>query len=75
MPSSFVSDSAVTFWTPKTAPCAKAGAHTTMRPGNRYARERAFSRTLGQLVESKMALVAICHRCKYQRVKTTVLRS
>jgi len=39
-----------------------------MRPGNRYARERGFGRTLGQLVESKMALVAICRRCKHQRV-------
>jgi hypothetical protein len=29
-----------------------------MLPGNRYARENGFSRTLGQLVESKMALVA-----------------
>jgi hypothetical protein len=39
-----------------------------MRPGNRYARERGYSRTLGQLVESKMALVAICRRCKHQCV-------
>ena len=39
-----------------------------MRPDNRYAREQAFSRTLGQLIESKMALVAICRRCKHQRV-------
>jgi hypothetical protein len=39
-----------------------------MRPGNRYAREHGFSRTLGQLVDSKMALVAICRRCKYERV-------
>jgi hypothetical protein len=39
-----------------------------MRPGNRYAREQAFSRTLGQLIGSKMALVAICRRCKHQRV-------
>ena len=39
-----------------------------MRPGNRYVRERGFSRTLGQLVDSKMALVAICRRCKHQRV-------
>jgi hypothetical protein len=39
-----------------------------MRPGNRYARERGFSRTLGQLVDSTMALVAICRRCKHQRV-------
>jgi len=39
-----------------------------MRPGNRYARERGFGRTLGQLVDSKTALVAICRRCKHQRV-------
>ena len=39
-----------------------------MRPGNQYARERGFSRTLGQLIDSKMALVAICRRCKHQRV-------
>jgi hypothetical protein len=39
-----------------------------MRPGNRYAREHGFSRTLGQLAEAKMALVAICRRCKHQRV-------
>src|SRR5215467_15492166 len=37
-------------------------------PGNRYARERGFGRTLGQLIDSKMALVAICRRCKHQRV-------
>jgi len=34
-----------------------------MRPGNRYAPERGFSRTLGQLMGSK-----ICRRCKHQRV-------
>jgi hypothetical protein len=39
-----------------------------MLPANRYAREHGFSRTLGQLVESKMALVAICRRCKHERV-------
>jgi len=38
-----------------------------MRDGNRYARE-SNSRTLGQLVSAKMALVAICRRCKHQRV-------
>jgi hypothetical protein len=37
-----------------------------MRPDNRHARER--HRTLGQLVNEKMALVAICRRCKHQRV-------
>jgi hypothetical protein len=39
-----------------------------MRPDNRYARERGFGRTLGQLIGCKMALVAICRRCKHQRV-------
>ena len=34
-----------------------------MRPGNRYARERGLSRTLG-----KMALGAICGQSKNQRV-------
>src|SRR5215510_6981546 len=33
-----------------------------MRPSNCYARERGFSRTLGQLVDFKMVLVAICRR-------------
>jgi len=37
-----------------------------MRAGNRYARE--IGRTLGQLVNEKMALVAICRRCKHRRV-------
>ena len=37
-----------------------------MRPGNRYARERP--RTLGELLEAKMALVAICRRCKHRSV-------
>jgi hypothetical protein len=39
-----------------------------MRPGNRYARETGAGRTLAQLVLAKMALVAICHRCKHRRV-------
>jgi len=39
-----------------------------MRADNRYARERGYGRTLGQLIDSKMALVAICRRCKHQRV-------
>jgi hypothetical protein len=30
--------------------------------------ERNLGRTLGQLMDSKMALVAICRRCKHQRV-------
>jgi DNA-directed RNA polymerase subunit RPC12/RpoP len=39
-----------------------------MRPGNRYAREDGFGRTLGQLVTAKMALVAVCRRCKHRRL-------
>jgi len=39
-----------------------------MRPGNRYAREPGVGRTLGQLVSAKMALVAVCRRCKHRRV-------
>ena len=39
-----------------------------MRPGNRYAREAGNSRTLGELVRAKMALVAVCRRCKHRRV-------
>jgi hypothetical protein len=37
-----------------------------MRADNRYARDHG--RTLGQLVDEKMALVAICRRCKHRRV-------
>jgi hypothetical protein len=39
-----------------------------MRPGNRYAREGGIARTLGQLVAAKMALVAVCRRCKHRRL-------
>jgi hypothetical protein len=39
-----------------------------MRPGNRYAREDGIGRTLGQLVAAKIALVAVCRRCKHRRV-------
>ena len=39
-----------------------------MRPGNRYARETGAGRTLGDLVRAKMALVAVCRRCKHRRV-------
>ena len=39
-----------------------------MRPANRYARESGVGRTLGQLVLAKMALVAVCRRCKHRRV-------
>jgi hypothetical protein len=47
---------------------ARLGAALRMRPGNRYARETGIGRTLGQLVSAKMALVAVCRRCKHQRV-------
>ena len=39
-----------------------------MRPGNRYAKERGEGRTLGELARAKMALVAVCPRCKHRRV-------
>ena len=39
-----------------------------MRPGNRYARERGEGRTLGDLVRAKMALVAVCRRCKHRLI-------
>jgi hypothetical protein len=39
-----------------------------MRAGNRHARELGTSRTLGQLLAAKMALVAVCRRCKNRRV-------
>jgi hypothetical protein len=39
-----------------------------MRPGNRYAREAGVRRTLGELVRSKMALFAVCRRCKHRRL-------
>jgi hypothetical protein len=39
-----------------------------MRPGNRYARQGQARRTLGDLVASKSALVAICQRCKHRRL-------
>jgi hypothetical protein len=39
-----------------------------LRPGNRYAREADARRTLGNLIERKTALVAICRRCKHRRL-------
>jgi hypothetical protein len=39
-----------------------------MRPGNRYARQWQARRTLGDLIASKSALVAICQRCKHRRL-------
>jgi len=37
-----------------------------MRPPSRH--DRNLGRTLRQLIDAKMALVAICRRCKHQRV-------
>ena len=48
-------------------PVSMKRAHE-MRPGNRYARETGAGRTLSQLVLAKMALVAVCRRCKHRRV-------
>jgi hypothetical protein len=48
-----------------------ASIHETshqMRPGNRYAREAGIGRALGEMVSAKMALVAVCRRCKHRRV-------
>jgi hypothetical protein len=39
-----------------------------MRRGSRYARETGAGRTLGEMVSAKMALVAVCRRCKHRRV-------
>jgi hypothetical protein len=39
-----------------------------MRPGNRYARQPEARRTLGHLIATKTALVAICQRCKHRRL-------
>jgi hypothetical protein len=39
-----------------------------LRPGNRYARETGTGRTLGEMVLAKMALVAVCRRCKHRRL-------
>ena len=39
-----------------------------MRPDNRYARQVEARRTLGDLIASKSALVAICHSCKHRRL-------
>jgi hypothetical protein len=43
-------------------------ARHQVRPGSGYAREEGIGRTLGQMVRAKMALVAICRRCKHRRV-------
>jgi hypothetical protein len=39
-----------------------------MRPRNRYARETGTGRTLDEMVSARMALVAVCRRCKHRRV-------
>ena len=39
-----------------------------MRAFNRYPQETGAGRTLGQMVRLKMALVAVCRRCKHRRV-------
>ena len=39
-----------------------------MRSNSHGAPQRGSGRTLGQLIDDKMALVAICRRCKHQRV-------
>ena len=39
-----------------------------LRPGNRYLRDAEARRTLGDLMKSKTALVAICRRCKHRRL-------
>jgi hypothetical protein len=39
-----------------------------MLPGNRYAREAEARRTLGELINRKAAVVAICRRCKHRRL-------
>ena len=47
---------------------AGSASITTMSTNGQSVRERASGRTLGQLIDDKMALVAICRRCKHQRV-------
>jgi hypothetical protein len=37
-------------------------------PRKRYVAETCAGRTLGDLVAAKMALVAVCRRCKHRRV-------
>ena len=39
-----------------------------MATSSHSAHQRGSGRTLGQLIDDKMALVAICRRCKHQRV-------
>jgi len=44
----------------------KQPQHT--RQGNRHARDADARRTLGDLIKGKIALVAICRRCKHRRL-------
>jgi hypothetical protein len=39
-----------------------------LRPGNRYLREAQARRTLGDLINRKTALIAICRKCKHRRL-------
>ncbi len=39
-----------------------------MKLGSRYYRAAGTGRTLGDLLQQKMALVAVCRRCKRRRV-------
>ncbi len=39
-----------------------------MRPGNRYARNAPFNATLSDLFARNIALVAVCRRCKHQKL-------
>jgi len=47
---------------------AGCAALITMRTNSHGSHERGSGRTLGRLIDDKMALVAICRRCKHQRV-------
>ncbi|HEY1243977.1 MAG TPA: hypothetical protein VGF29_04005 [Hyphomicrobiaceae bacterium] len=51
-----------------TAPSAIMKQPHEMRPGNRYARHAQARRTLGDLIASKSALVAICQPCRHRRL-------
>jgi hypothetical protein len=39
-----------------------------MRPGNRYARPAKKARTLQDLAMAKLALVAVCQRCRHRKL-------
>lgn len=42
-----------------------------MRPTNRYLLDRQAQRSLGDLMQEKAALVAVCRRCKHRRLLLT----